>query len=104
MYENFVKETNGSIEAQSKAILAVQVRLDAFTRVKKAIDDIIAQLPVEKQDEINHTGFCIEEFNTNTHETEKKEREKSDLVQLTLPWPSRRGPMRSWRPRRRSRR
>ena len=30
------------------ATLAVQVRLDAFTRVKKAIDDMIAQLLVEK--------------------------------------------------------
>merc|ERR1719198_753550 len=31
------------------ATLATQVRLDAFTRVKKAIDDMIAQLLQEKQ-------------------------------------------------------
>jgi DNA repair exonuclease SbcCD ATPase subunit len=60
--------------------LAVQVRLDAFTRVKKAIDDMIAQLLVEKADEIKHKDFCVEEFNKNELETEKKDREKKDLI------------------------
>merc|ERR1712190_506775 len=32
--------------------LAYRVRLDAFTRVKKAIDDMVAQLLKEKEDEI----------------------------------------------------
>merc|ERR1719240_1521558 len=54
--------------------------LDAFTRVKKAIDDMIAQLLVEKADEIKHKDFCVDEFNTNQLQTEKKEREKEDLI------------------------
>jgi len=62
------------------ATLAVRVRLDAFTRVKKAIDDMIAQLLVEKADEIKHKDFCVDEFNTNQLQTEKKEREKQDLI------------------------
>jgi len=62
------------------AALAVQVRLDAFTRVKKAIDDMIAQLLVEKGDEIKHKDFCVDEFNKNQLETEKKEREQKDLI------------------------
>merc|ERR1719504_175055 len=62
------------------ATLAVRVRLDAFTRVKKAIDDMVAQLLKEKEDEIKHKDFCVEEFNTNELQTEKKEREKSDLA------------------------
>merc|ERR1712032_1679869 len=62
------------------ATLAVQVRLDAFTRVKKAIDDMIAQLLKEKEDEIKHKDFCVDEFNTNQLQTEKKEREKQDLI------------------------
>merc|ERR1711879_547038 len=62
------------------ATLAYKVRLDAFTRVKKAIDDMIAQLLKEKEDEIKHKDFCVEEFNTNELQTEKKEREKSDLI------------------------
>jgi len=62
------------------ATLAVRVRLDAFTRVKKAIDDMIAQLLQEKEDEIKHKDFCVDEFNTNQLQTEKKEREKQDLI------------------------
>merc|ERR1719333_1674467 len=52
------------------ATLAVRVRLDAFTRVKKAIDDMVAQLTKEKADE----------FNTNELQTEKKDRAKQDLT------------------------
>merc|ERR1712100_429460 len=62
------------------ATLAVRVRLDAFTRVKKAIDDMVAQLLKEKEDEIKHKDFCVEEFNSNELQTEKKEREKEDLL------------------------
>merc|ERR1712228_1156041 len=64
------------------ATLAYKVRLDAFTRVKKAIDDMIAQLLKEKEDEIKHKDFCVDEFNTNQLQTEKKEREKEDLLAL----------------------
>jgi len=60
--------------------LAYRVRLDAFTRVKKAIDDMVAQLLKEKEDEIKHEDFCVDEFNTNQLQTEKKEREKKDLI------------------------
>merc|ERR1719511_295528 len=62
------------------ATLAYKVRLDAFTRVKKAIDDMIAQLLKEKEDEIKHKDFCVDEFNSNQLQTERKEREKSDLI------------------------
>merc|ERR1711879_563259 len=62
------------------ATLACKVRLDAFTRVKKAIDDMVAQLLKEKEDEIKHKDFCVDEFNTNELQTEKKEREKADLT------------------------
>jgi len=60
--------------------LSYSVRLDAFTRVKKAIDDMVAQLMKEKEDEIKHKQFCVKEFNTNQLQTETKEREKADLM------------------------
>merc|ERR1712241_797488 len=34
----------------------------------------------EKEDEIKHKDFCVDEFNTNQLQTEKKEREKKDLI------------------------
>merc|ERR1712232_598107 len=33
-------------------------------------------------DEIKHKDFCVEEFNTNQLQTEKKDREKEDLIAL----------------------
>jgi len=62
--------------------IAVKVRLDAFVKVKKAIDDMVAQLLKEKADEIKHKDFCVEEFNSNQLQTEKKDREKEDLLAL----------------------
>jgi len=62
------------------AAMAVNVRLDAFVRVKKAIDDMIAALTQEKADEIKHKDFCVDEFDKNERETERKERLKSDLL------------------------
>merc|ERR1719145_341906 len=43
---------------------------------------MIAQFLKEKEDEIKHKDFCVEEFNTNEMQTEKKEREKADLIAL----------------------
>merc|ERR1711953_1545691 len=62
------------------ATLAVKVRLDAFERVKKSIDDMVAALLKEKADEIKHKDFCVDEFNKNQLETEKKERQKADEI------------------------
>jgi len=62
------------------AALAMKVKLDAFVRVKKAIDDMVAALLKEKADEIKHKDFCVDEFNTNQLQTEKKDREKEDLI------------------------
>merc|ERR1719160_549359 len=62
--------------------LAMNVKLDAFTKVKKAIDDMIAQLLKEKQDEIKLKDFCRESFYQNEMATERKVREKEDLKKL----------------------
>merc|ERR1719506_83495 len=62
------------------AQLATAVRLDAFTNVKKAIDDMVAQLMKEKEDEIKHKDWCVDEMNTNERTTEMKNRDKDDLT------------------------
>merc|ERR1719316_1949542 len=68
------------LESPRLATLAVKVRLDAFEKVKKAIDDMVAALLKEKADEIKHKDFCVDEFNQNQLETEKKERQKADQI------------------------
>lgn len=76
---NFLKEAAQRLQSPRLGALAVRVRLDAFTRVKKAIDDMITQLLTEKGDEIKHKDFCNEEFNKNQLQTEKKTRDVADL-------------------------
>jgi chromosome segregation ATPase len=61
------------------AALATRVRLDAFTKVKAAIDEMIAALLKEKADEIKHKDFCVEGLNTNERETELKQRDIEEL-------------------------
>merc|ERR1719335_1509312 len=60
--------------------LALKVRLDAFTKVKKAIDDMVAQLLKEKEDEIKHKDYCVGGFNENEKITAGKERDKKDII------------------------
>merc|ERR1719214_439549 len=59
--------------------LATQARLDAFTKVKKSIQDMVDKLLKEKGDEIKHKDFCVEELNSNEQDTDNKERDKADL-------------------------
>merc|ERR1719443_2845908 len=75
-----LKKAAQKLQNPRLSVLALQVRLDAFTKVKRAIDDMIAELLKEKADEIKHKDFCVDEFNTNQLQTQKKEHEKTDLM------------------------
>jgi chromosome segregation ATPase len=59
--------------------LALQIRLDAFTKVKKAIDDMLTDLMKQQADEVKLKDYCIEALNVNQRNTEDKERTKKDL-------------------------
>jgi len=61
------------------SMLAASARLDAFTKVKKSISDMIDTLVKEKEDEIEHKDFCVDEINTNEQATQKKEQSKNTL-------------------------
>merc|ERR1711972_566529 len=75
-----LKAVADKLHSPRLATLAFKVKLDAFERVKKAIDDMVAQLLKEKNDEIKHKIFCVDELNTNQLQTERKEREKEDFI------------------------
>jgi len=61
------------------AALAYSARLDAFTEVKKAIQEMVDKLIKEKADEIKHKDWCIDELNTNEKDQDNKVRDKGDL-------------------------
>jgi len=63
--------------------LAIAARLDAFTKVKASINDMVAALAKEQEEEVQHKDFCIEEINANEKETQLKEQKKSTLLAKT---------------------
>jgi hypothetical protein len=61
------------------AMLATSVQLDAFTKVKKAIDDMVSALKKQQADEVKHKDFCNEEFHSNEGSTTKANRKLEGL-------------------------
>merc|ERR1719359_1622701 len=53
--------------------LAVKSRMDAFSNLKKTIQTMVDRLLKEKEDEIKHKDFCVEQLNTNSRETQEKD-------------------------------
>jgi len=59
--------------------LAVSVELDSFTKVKAAMDKMVADLKAEQEEEVKFKLFCDAEFDANEKMTYKKTEEKEDL-------------------------
>mmetsp|Transcript_9495 Transcript_9495/g.21854 ORF Transcript_9495/g.21854 Transcript_9495/m.21854 type:complete len:750 (+) Transcript_9495:68-2317(+) len=62
------------------AMLATTVELDAFEKVKKAIDDMIVMLKKQMEDEVKKNDWCKAEFKENEMSTMKTEDLKADLA------------------------
>jgi chromosome segregation ATPase len=62
------------------ASLALKVRLNGFSGIKKSLEDMIAQLDKEKEDEVDLKDFCIDEMNRNERESEETDRDKERTV------------------------
>jgi hypothetical protein len=54
---------------QQLATLAVQAQLDSFTKVKAAMDKMVAEIKSQMATDVKHKAFCTEEFNANAKET-----------------------------------
>eukprot|EP00451_Oxyrrhis_marina_P007066 CAMPEP_0204304590 /NCGR_PEP_ID=MMETSP0468-20130131/84490_1 /ASSEMBLY_ACC=CAM_ASM_000383 /TAXON_ID=2969 /ORGANISM="Oxyrrhis marina" /LENGTH=665 /DNA_ID=CAMNT_0051283915 /DNA_START=68 /DNA_END=2065 /DNA_ORIENTATION=+ len=61
------------------AALAAEVETDVFAKVKKAIDDMTAQLKKEMEEEVKHRDFCVSELDVRDKEIAKKEREAQEF-------------------------
>merc|ERR1719329_1267293 len=62
------------------AMLATAVELDAFTKVKQAIDDMISMLKTQQEDEVKKNDWCNAEFQETEMTTMKTEDLKADLI------------------------
>merc|ERR1719333_1959071 len=63
------------------SILASKVELDAFTKVKKMIDDMIVMLKKQQEDEVAKKDWCDSEIQENTMQTLKAEDLSKDQAQ-----------------------
>jgi len=61
------------------SVLATAVELDAFTKVKKAIDDMIAILTTQQEDEVKKTDWCKAELQDNEMATARGETKQADI-------------------------
>lgn len=59
--------------------LATSVELDAFTKVKKAIDDMITMLKKQMEDEVKKSDYCKAELQENEMSIAKTTDEKASL-------------------------
>jgi len=62
------------------SMLANTVELDAFAKVKKAIDDMIVMMKKQMEDEVKKNDWCKAEFKENEMTTMKTEDLKADLT------------------------
>jgi len=61
------------------SLLASTVELDAFAKVKAAIDHMVSMLKVQQEDEVKKNDVCKAEIHNNEMDTEKQVSEKADL-------------------------
>merc|ERR1719478_2015723 len=62
--------------------LAVAIGLDSFTKIKEAMDKMVADLKVEQEEEVKFKSHCTKELNLNEKETYEKTEQKEDLEAL----------------------
>merc|ERR1719235_161094 len=63
------------------SMLTVSVQLDAFKEVKKAMDDMIAELKDQQKEEVKLKEFCTTEFNENEQNRFKTNKLIEDTAQ-----------------------
>jgi outer membrane murein-binding lipoprotein Lpp len=75
-----LRATAKKVQDPKLSTLAMHARLDAFGKVKESLEAMITKLEKEKEDEIAHKDWCIDEMNTNERNTELKDRDKEWMV------------------------
>merc|ERR1719310_590297 len=66
------------------ASLAVQTSLDAFTKVKEAMDKMTAELKAQQKEEYEKSEFCKTEIDKTEDEIKVKKNEQTDLSEKHL--------------------
>merc|ERR1719387_717401 len=79
---NMVSQLAKKMNKPKLNALAMSMRLDAFTKVKASIDEMIAELKTSQKDEKEKKDYCIKALHENEMTTTEKTNLKEDLTQL----------------------
>merc|ERR550514_1878017 len=75
-----LRATAKKVNDPKLSALATSVQLAGFGKVKESLEGMITKLQKEKEDEIAHKDWCIDEMNTNERNTELKDRAKEKTI------------------------
>merc|ERR1719160_160200 len=76
---NVLTQAGKDLQAPRLSTLAMKLKLDAFSKAKANIDDMVEKLKIESADEVKDRDFCIGELNTNDRQAAAKADQKADL-------------------------
>jgi len=77
----FVSTMAKKLNSPKLTALSMSMKLDAFTKVKASIDEMIASLKQTQKDEVVKKDFCNKELHENEMQTTAKTNLKEDLTQ-----------------------
>merc|ERR1719482_1712360 len=74
----FLEDRAHKVNSKILSLIAVRVAEDPFKKIKKMIEDMVAKLMEEANEEAEHKGFCDTEMGTNknTRDTKSEEVDK----------------------------
>merc|ERR1719335_1451705 len=78
---NLVSQLAKKMNKPKLGALAMSMRLDAFTKVKASIDEMIAELKTTQKDEVVKKDYCNKALHENEMTTTEKTNLKADLTQ-----------------------
>merc|ERR1719281_1744582 len=79
---NVLTQAGKDLQAPRLSTLAMKLKLDAFSKVKANIDDLVEKLKIESADEVKDRDFCIGELNTNDRQADAKADLEAKIGQL----------------------
>jgi hypothetical protein len=77
---SILKEAAKKTNSAQLSLLAEHAALDAFVKVKKAIDEMLVELEQQQKDEVAHQRWCTDELRKNEVEHKEKGWKAEDLT------------------------
>merc|ERR550514_2499462 len=74
-----LRKAGQNLHSPKLATLAMTLKLDAFSKVKENIDEMVVSLKAESADEVVDRDQCIKDLNINTKQAAAKADAKADL-------------------------